>query len=175
MAIRILSPAALTLTIALVAIDASAQTPTQDKKLDVTATERALGAAPVADGDAPNQAQISGATKATEHWLNEVDAGKLADSWKDAAEVFKLGISEAEWVTDLATMRGRLGKTTMRELKVAQFSTTVRGAPVTGEYVTISFLTKFANAPLAVETLIVSKEADGEWRIAGYNVGKAPD
>ena len=68
-----------------------------------------------------------------------------------------------------------LGKTTMRELKTAQFSTTVRGAPLTGEYVTISYLTKFASAPLATETLIVSKEADGVWRIAGYNIAKAPD
>ena len=42
-------------------------------------------------------------------------------------------------------------------------------------YVTISYLTKFASAPLATETLIVSKEADGVWRIAGYNIAKAPD
>ena len=39
----------------------------------------------------------------------------------------------------------------------------------------MTYLTKFANAPLATETLIVSKESDGEWRIAGYNVGKAPE
>ena len=70
---------------------------------------------------------------------------------------------------------GKVGKATMRELKTAQFSTTVRGAPLTGEYVTISYLTKFASAPLATETLIVSKEADGVWRIAGYNIAKAPD
>ena len=89
--------------------------------------------------------------------------------------MIKLAISESDWVGDLDSIRGKLGKTTMRELKTAQFSTTLRGAPSTGEYVTISYLTKFANAPLAMETLVVSKEADGEWRIAGYNIGKAPE
>ena len=84
-------------------------------------------------------------------------------------------MSQANWANDLDSIRGKLGKAMMRELKTAQFSTTLRGAPSTGEYMTISYLTKFANAPLALETLVVSKEADGEWRIAGYNIGKAPE
>ena len=32
-----------------------------------------------------------------------------------------------------------------------------------------------SHPPLAAETLLVSKEADGVWRIAGYNIGKAPE
>ncbi len=89
--------------------------------------------------------------------------------------MIKLGVTETEWVADLDAIRGQVGKTTMRELKNAQFSTTVRGAPSTGEYVTLKYLTKFAQAPLATETLVVMKEADGVWRIAGYNIAKAPE
>jgi predicted transcriptional regulator len=140
----------------------------QQTTLSPAATERAIG-------DAVNRDAVSAATEATNHWLAIVDAGKFADSWKNTAEVFKLGMPEAEWVVDLDAIRVKLGKTTMRELKTAQFSTTLRGAALTGQYVTISYLTKFALAPLAQETLVVSKEADGEWRIAGYNIGKAPD
>ncbi len=133
------------------------------------------GATGRAIGDSQDQDAVTAATEATDHWLAIVDAGKFADSWKNTADVFKLGVTETQWVVDLNSIRSKVGKTTMRELKTAQFSTTLRGAPLTGEYVTISYLTKFADAPLAMETLVVSKEKDGEWRIAGYNIGKAPD
>jgi hypothetical protein len=126
-------------------------------------------------GDPAVQETVNAATQASEHWLAAVDAGNFVESWKGAAEVFKLGVTEVEWVRDLQDMHSRLGRPTMRELKDAQFSTRVRGAPTTGEYVTVLYLTKYANVPAAVETLIVSKESDGEWRIAGYNIDKAPD
>jgi hypothetical protein len=142
--------------------------PAQQTTISPAATGRAIG--DPADNDA-----VKGATEATDHWLAIVDSGKLADSWKDTAEVIKLGVTETQWVVDLDAIRVKVGKTTMRELKTAQFSTTLRGAPLTGEYVTILYLTKFANAPLAMETVVLTKEKDGEWRIAGYNIGKAPD
>jgi hypothetical protein len=143
-------------------------TPAQPSTVTPAATGRAIGE--VVDQDA-----VTAATEATNHWLAIVDAGNLADSWKNTAQVIKTGVSETDWVVDLNAIRGKVGKTTMRELKSAEFSTTIRCAPLTGEYVTILYLTKFANAPLAMETLVVTKEADGEWRIAGYNIAKAPE
>ena len=127
-----------------------------------------------ADADAVSRTAAVDATRATDQWLAAIDAAKFADSWKDAAEVFKLGVTQDEWISDLTTMRGQLGQTKMRELKSAQYSTRLRGAPTTGQYVTVTYLTKFANALLAIETLVVSKEGDGEWRIAGYHIGNAP-
>jgi hypothetical protein len=169
MKIPIRAPCMLLLAGALAIVHAQAL-PTMAPQTTISpgATGRAIG-------DSADQDAVTAATEATNYWLAIVDAGKFADSWKNTAEVFKLGVTESEWVVDLDAIRGKLGKTTMRQLKTAQFSTTLRGAPLTGEYVTISYLTKFANAPLATETLVVSKEPDGEWRIAGYNIGKAPD
>ena len=143
-------------------------TPAQPSIISPAATGRAIG-------DVVDQDAVTAATDATNHWLAIVDAGNLADSWKNTAQVIKTGVTETDWVVDLNAIRGKVGKATMRELKSAQFSTTLRGAPLTGEYVTILYLTKFANAPLAMETLVVTKEADGEWRIAGYNIAKAPE
>ena len=134
----------------------------------------APAAAPLA-ADRENAAAITAATTATEKWLNAIDTGNLLATWQEAAEVFKLGVKQADWVADLEGIHAQLGKSTMRELKTAQYSTTLRGAPTRGDYVTLTYLTKFANAPLASETLIVSKEPDGVWRIAGYNIGKAPE
>jgi Protein of unknown function (DUF4019) len=139
----------------------------QQTGVGAAATSRAIG-----DNVEPDA--VTAATDAANRWLVAVDAGKFAESWTSAAEVFKLGVKENDWVVDLDAIRSKLGKTVIRELKTARFSTTVRGAPLTGEYVTITYLTKFAFAPLATETLVVSKEPDGEWRIAGYNIVKAP-
>jgi hypothetical protein len=150
---------------------AQAQTPSADAPAATAGPAATRGAA----GDANGQEAVAAATAATDRWLAMLDAGKFGESWNSAAEVFRLAVTEAEWAVDLDGMRTRLGKATMREVKAAKFSTTLRGATLTGEYVTISYLTKFANAPIAMETLVVSKESDGEWRIAGYNIGKAPD
>jgi Protein of unknown function (DUF4019) len=134
-----------------------------------------MPAAPPGAADRENAPAITAATAASEKWLIALDSDNLLGTWQEAAEVFKLGVKQADWVADLEAIRTQLGKATMRELKTAQYATTLRGAPARGDYVTITFLTKFANAPLATETMIVSKEADGVWRIAGYNIGKAPE
>jgi Protein of unknown function (DUF4019) len=172
MKISIQAPAILLLAAALATAHAQAvpapSQPSQPATVSPAATGRAIG-------DSVDQDAVTAATEATDHWLAIVDSGKFGDSWQGTAKVFKLAVTESDWANDLDSIRGKLGKATMRELKTAQFSTTLRGAPSTGEYVTISYLTKFANAPLAMETLVVSKEADGEWRIAGYNIGKAPE
>src|ERR1700760_3311864 len=65
---------------------------------------------------------VSAATLASDHWLAGLDAGNFGDSWKGAAEVFKLGVSEADWISQLEEMHSKLGKTTMREMNNAQFS-----------------------------------------------------
>ena len=161
------------LTVASLAASATDAAPTPEM-IGPLAQAAAPAPAPVAP-DRENAAAITAATAAAEKWLNSIDTGNLLATWQEAAEVFKLGVKQADWVADLEGIHAQLGKSTMRELKTAQYSTTLRGAPARGDYVTITYLTKFANAPLASETLIVSKEADGVWRIAGYNIGKAPE
>src|SRR5271169_2958236 len=127
-----------------------------------------------ADTDAVGASAVVEATRATDQWLAAIDAGRFAESWKDAAEVFRLGSTEADWIGDLAAIRAQLGQTATRELKSARYSSRLRGAAATGQYVTVTYLTKFANAPLAMEALVVSRERDGEWRISGYYIGSAP-
>jgi hypothetical protein len=126
------------------------------------------------DTDALSRSAVVDATRATDQWLAAVDAGRFADTWKDAAEVFRLGATQEDWIKDLAAIRAQLGPTTTRELKSAKYSTRLRGAPATGQYVSITYLTKFANAPPTIEALVVSREQDGEWRISGYYIGTAP-
>ena len=126
-----------------------------------------------ADEASDRDAAVKAATREAEHWLQAMDEHRYADAWNESAAVVREGHSEQEWVRDFAMPREGFGKIVMREFKQARFSTRVRGAPE-GEYVTALFLSQFSNTPLAVETVLLSRES-GEWRIGGYDVGPASE
>ena|SRR5437762_622641 len=132
-----------------------------------------LGASPVADAQEDRDAAIAAAKEKATHWLEALDAGRHEESWDDTAPVMKEGRSRADWVRDVAAPRQALGKSIMREVERAEFSTSVRGAP-SGKYVTLKYLTQFSNAPPVYETILMSLEQD-HWRIAGYRLERAPE
>ncbi len=121
----------------------------------------ALGAGARA-GEAEDQA-----VESAKAWLAIVDAGDYADSWTEAAEFFRNAVTQVQWVQAVTPVRGPLGAVVSRELKSAQYSTTLPGAP-DGEYVLIQFTSSFEHKASAVETVTSMKDADGSWRVAGY-------
>ena len=50
-----------------------------------------------------------------------------------------------------------------------QYAESLPGAP-DGEYVVILFKTSFEGKAEAVETVTPMRDADGEWRVAGYYI-----
>ena len=94
-----------------------------------------------------------------------------------AAVVLQESRSQKEWTADLTARQPKLGRMIMRERKSASYSRTLRGAP-TGDYVIVTYLTKFEKTPLVEETLAVAKDAIGQWQVAGYDIAlsslKAP-
>lgn len=133
-----------------------------------------LGGTPAAAAEEPDRAAAVAAAKdEAAHWLDALDTGRYAESWDDAAGVMKEGRDQQEWIRDIASPRQSLGKSMMRELQRAEFSTAVRGAP-SGKYVTAIYLTQFANAPPVYETILLTLEND-RWRIAGYSIERAPE
>jgi Protein of unknown function (DUF4019) len=123
----------------------------------VLAAERLL-AQPAAD---------PAATKAAQRWLALVDAGRYAESWKQAAALFKEKVTAAQWEEAVRSARSPLGKLESRKLASAQFARTLPGAP-DGEYVVIRCETAFEKKKAAVETVTPVKDKDGVWRVAGY-------
>ncbi|MGH8799352.1 MAG: DUF4019 domain-containing protein [Casimicrobiaceae bacterium] len=135
------------------------------------AAEPAAGA-PAATGAAaePQEAAaIAAATDESDRWLALLAHGKYADSWVAAAVVLQEAIAQKTWVDDLAARQAKLGRLIMRERKTASYSKIMRGAP-TGDYVTVTYLTKFEKAPLVDETLAVAKDSLGQWHVAGYDI-----
>jgi hypothetical protein len=129
----------------------------------------AAAAAEPNDASAAVASMIAAAGAEADHWLDLIDHGKFDESWMATAVVLQETITQKEWSADLAARRPKLGRTIMRERKSATYSKTLRGAP-TGDYVTVTYLTKFEKTQLVEETLAVAKDAIGQWHVAGYDI-----
>ena len=134
------------------------------RSLLIGASVLALVPAVVLAGEAEDQA-----VKAADEWLALVDQGEYGESWQEAATLFKSAVTVEQWEQALNASRRPLGDLKSRELKGAEYMTSLPGAP-DGEYVVIQFDTSFTNKKVAVETVTPMKDEDGIWRVSGYYV-----
>src|ERR1035441_2552882 len=109
------------------------------------------------------------AQQSADAWLALVDSGKYADSWQEAAQLFKAAVSKEKWRDALRGTRDPLGKMLSRKLKSATYAKTLPGAP-DGEYVVIQYESSFEHKQLAVETVTPMLDKDGQWRVSGYYI-----
>ena len=107
------------------------------------------------------------AQKSAESWLALTDNGKYAESWGDAAQLFKNAVTREQWANQINAVRHPLGKVQSRRLKSATYTKTLPGAP-DGEYVVIQYETSFENKASATETIVPMVDKDGKWRVSGY-------
>jgi hypothetical protein len=113
-------------------------------------------------GDAEKDALV-----AAEKWLALIDANDYGKSWDEASELFKNSITKEMWEQSIKSVRPALGDLIFRNVKSANYATSLPGAP-DGEYVVIQFSTRFTNKKSAVETVTPMKDPDGKWRVSGY-------
>lgn len=120
--------------------------------------------------DAPDSGtDLAPAMRAAEDWLRVVDAGSYGESWERSAAFVRETIPRTRWEVGVQRVREALGPMLHRKLRSATYTTLLPGAPA-GEYVVIEFGTRFANRPLAVETVTPIREKDGTWKVSGYYV-----
>lgn len=122
---------------------------------------------------APSSGADSGdkgaAVAAAERWLQLVDTGDYAESWRQAAPVFRDAIPQAQWEQSAASVRKPLGRLLSRKLKSATPRTELPGVP-DGSYVVIEFESSLENKSSAVETVTPVLDKDGTWRVSGYYI-----
>lgn len=106
---------------------------------------------------------------AAEAWIEVVDAGDYAASWRESAAHFKSAVDEAAWVAILEGSRKPMGGKVSREVESAEYRTGLPGAPA-GDYVVVQFLTSFENRTGVIETVTPMREDDGVWRVSGYYI-----
>ena len=107
------------------------------------------------------------AQKSSEAWLSLVDSGKYADSWQEAASLFKSHVTKQQWQSMVGAVRDPLGKMTSRKLKSATYTKTLPGVP-DGDYVVIQYESSLEHKKATVETVTPMLDKDGTWRVSGY-------
>jgi hypothetical protein len=116
-----------------------------------------------------NEVAEKAAVTAAGAWLSLVDEGNYAESWNQAAGLFKAAVTREQWQSTVKAVRTPLGKVVARKLKSKQYTKTLPGAP-DGEYVVIQYETTFENKKSAVETVTPMLDKDGKWRVSGYYI-----
>jgi len=116
-----------------------------------------------------NEVGEKGAIAASGAWLSLVDEGNYAESWNQAAGLFKNAVTKEQWQSTVKAVRTPLGKVVVRKLKSKKYTKTMPGAP-DGEYVVIQYETTFENKKSAVETVTPMLDKDGKWRVSGYYI-----
>ena len=116
---------------------------------------------------ASDSKKLASALFAANKWLALVDQDKYAESWKEAADLFRHTVQSDLWVASLKALREPLGKLISRKVKSAVYKTTLPGAP-DGQYVVIEFTSSFKHKKTAVETVTPMLGKDGIWRVSGY-------
>lgn len=125
---------------------AQAKSSPQKSKAPVTAT-------------APQQAALS--------WLALTDSGKNAQAWEAASPTFQSQVTQSQWTEAAQSVRVPLGKVQRRTLQSGQRTTTLPGVPP-GDYAVLTYSTVFEKKNAATETVILTHNTDGKWRVSGY-------
>jgi hypothetical protein len=109
------------------------------------------------------------AIRSSQEWVALVDSGQYAESWKNAAAAFRSAVPEEKWESSMKTTREPMGKLQTRRLDTAKYTTMLPGVPG-ADYVVLLFESSFEHKAVAQETVIVSREKDKVWRVAGYYI-----
>ena len=116
-----------------------------------------------------DEANEQAALMAAENWLALIDTGEVAESWNQAARLFKSVVPLEQWQAAVAAAQVPLGKPVSRRLKSKQYAEELPGAP-DGRYFVLEYETSFEHKKQGTETITPMLDKDGEWRVSGYYV-----
>jgi RNA polymerase sigma-70 factor (ECF subfamily) len=113
-----------------------------------------------------NVSSHTNALTAVKDWLKLIDNGDYAQSWKVASHSFRR-TSQEDWIQTVEMMRQPLGKLVSRKLISKSQTKPVVGLADTASF-NASFESSFDQAKNAVETIVFTLAADGQWKAAAY-------
>ena len=109
------------------------------------------------------------ARNAATAWLQQLDASRWADTWRNAATMFQDAVPQATWERAIQSTREPLGGLQTRTESAAKSATSLPGVP-DGRYLILTYHSSFAHKQRAVETVATVLQPDGHWKVAGYFV-----
>jgi hypothetical protein len=100
-------------------------------------------------------------------WLTLLDRRDWGTAWERSSTVFRRNVPLGTWMDKIPQVREPYGALQQREVVNAVYKTTLPGHP-DGDYVTISFASKFEKKADVKEFVTTVREPDGRWRVTGY-------
>ncbi|HJZ68103.1 MAG TPA: DUF4019 domain-containing protein [Blastocatellia bacterium] len=117
--------------------------------------------------------------ESVQQWLALIDAGDWRESLNQASPLFKSGfqtatyfrrgVSEQEWESSLAYMQTHLGAAVSRSLKSARSADEFPDEPE-GKHLALEYESHFERSKNTVETVTLTVDPDGRWRVSGYRI-----
>lgn len=124
-----------------------------------------MASAPPQAAPTSNAATDPAAVEVAQRFVQMIDQGRWADSYRLTTASFRTLNTEQVWATTSEKARAPLGKMASRTF----LSQDDIPAPPAG-YRMVRFNTRFGTSAAIVETVTLERE-DGEWRVAGIYVG----
>jgi hypothetical protein len=139
----------------------------------------ALLAAALSTVTAPT-AEDAAARAAASAWLGIVDSGRYEESWEEASVAFRenmtrFGKSSGFWVKALGASRQPLGPMVSRALTRVAPTSAMPGGGGGRRYLELVYGSGFENADRVTETVVMTLDDDGVWRMYNYAVRREPD
>lgn len=97
-------------------------------------------------------------------WLALIDSGRYAQSWDQTSDQFKKITPKEKWIEGRTAADNQIGKLNNRTLReqVKQEKDKVL-------YLILKYKLNYEKKPYVAETLVLIKEENKDWMIAGYD------
>ena len=110
--------------------------------------------------------EIANARAATEHWMKLMDTEEFAAAWSNSSEGLRKEMSKFTWSVVGNGKHLALGDFKSRAFKSANIKQAASGKT---ESVSFEYVSVYTKKPTVYESITAIHEADGVWRVTGYN------
>lgn len=104
---------------------------------------------------------------AARQWLALVDYKKYSQSWNQSSVLFRESVSKSKWIGAVASVRKQVGALRTRTMKSEAYTNVIPGH-IQGDYFVIRYGTVYALQGKSTETITLTREASGGWKVIGY-------
>lgn len=115
----------------------------------------------------PSREIAEKAMAAANHFLLLVDNEEYAHSYEVSSSTLKNILSLEAWLEQIVELRNFLGPILDRDPQDISYTRHAPDIPA-GEYIILTFLSRFSNRPAATEIITLKLGTDAVWRVAGY-------
>jgi beta-lactamase regulating signal transducer with metallopeptidase domain len=122
--------------------------------------------------NAVNSGSDSEAVMSVQRYLEKIDRGEYRNAWLDLLPEVEARIDLGEFTAEAAKVRGPLGKCNQRQQSALLHEIDPRypKSSFHGDFVSVEFRSSFENADYLAETVIVTKDQAGLWKVFAYSI-----